>query len=57
LNVGPSGRVRRQFLQMEDAIRFAMACVASSVARPRFEENGLDVGFVKREIERSECLS
>ena len=38
---------------MEDAIRFAVAGVAASVARAGFEENGLDVGSEKREIERN----
>jgi hypothetical protein len=37
---------------MEDAIRFAVTAIAASVARPRFEEDGLDVGFEKREIDR-----
>jgi hypothetical protein len=38
---------------MEDAIRLAVAGIAARVAWPLFEENRLDVGFVKREIERN----
>jgi hypothetical protein len=52
LFVSPRGGIRRQFLEMEDAIRFAVTAIAASVARPRFEEDGLDVGFEKREIDR-----
>src|SRR5258706_15161500 len=51
LLVGPSGRVRRQSLEMEGAIPLAVACVAASVARPRLEENRLHIGFVKLKIE------
>jgi len=41
---------------MEDAIAFAVTGVAAGVARSRFDENGLDVGLVKREIERNRRL-
>jgi hypothetical protein len=42
---------------MEDAIGFGVAAVAAGMARAFLEKNGLDVGFVEREIERGRCLS
>jgi len=56
LFVSPRNGIRRQLLEMEDAIAFAVTGVAAGVARSRFDENGLDVGLVKREIERNRRL-